>query len=221
MLKKVIRLLIRLALLAAVLSAGRAALERWVDGPEPRAADRRWDRSPGTPPAAPVAQQSGTSDVLLASGPTDQAPVPARTVQPVRAAEAVEAAQAAEAPQTDAPTARPGAAAAPEEAGSPAGPAQPASNAAKATKATKAAKAKAKPPARPRSGASTRPASPGHGWVGPDESGAAPSTHPVKVKVGSGIYREPGAAGYERTRPDRCYESVEAAEADGFVRAKR
>lgn len=58
-------------------------------------------------------------------------------------------------------------------------------------------------------------------WVPPDEDGAAPSTHPVKVKLGSKVYREPGSSGYDRCRPDRCYASVAAAEADGFVRAKR
>lgn len=58
-------------------------------------------------------------------------------------------------------------------------------------------------------------------WVPPDEDGTAPSTHPVKVKLGSKVYREPGSSGYDRCRPDRCYASVAAAEADGFVRAKR
>lgn len=58
-------------------------------------------------------------------------------------------------------------------------------------------------------------------WVKPDPTGAAPSTHPVKAKVASKLYRVPGMADYERVRADRCYESAEAAEADGFSRARR
>lgn len=87
-----------------------------------------------------------------------------------------------------------------------------------ADKATATATANASP------GVADKPEKPGDqagDWVAPDSSGAAPSTHPVKVKLSSRIYREPGASGYDRTRPDRCYTSAEAAEADGFVRAKR
>lgn len=58
-------------------------------------------------------------------------------------------------------------------------------------------------------------------WVSPDAAGDAPSTHPVKVKMASKVYREPGGPGYDRCRADRCYSSVAAAEADGFTRAKR
>lgn len=73
--------------------------------------------------------------------------------------------------------------------------------------------------ARPPESRRTDPADPS--WVDPDETGAAPSSHPIKVRVRSGIYRVPGTASYDRSRADRCYQSVEAAEADGFVRAKR
>jgi hypothetical protein len=52
-------------------------------------------------------------------------------------------------------------------------------------------------------------------WVLPEE-GACPVTHPVKAKVQSGIFHAPGSAFYERTRPDRCYRDVAAAEADGL-----
>ena len=61
----------------------------------------------------------------------------------------------------------------------------------------------------------------GGAWIAPDDSGNAPSTHPVKAKLSSRTYREPGSSGYEKARPDRCYVSAEAAEADGFNRAKR
>jgi hypothetical protein len=58
-------------------------------------------------------------------------------------------------------------------------------------------------------------------WVEPEE-GAYPSTHPVKVKLSSGLFHLPGMAAYNRTtKPDRCYRDEEAAKRDGFTRAKR
>jgi hypothetical protein len=58
-------------------------------------------------------------------------------------------------------------------------------------------------------------------WVKALEDGSNPPTHPVKAKVSSHIYHLPGMAFYGRTRADRCYATAEAAEADGFVKAKR
>ncbi len=58
-------------------------------------------------------------------------------------------------------------------------------------------------------------------WVAPDSAGDALTSHPVKVKESSRLYHLPGMLAYDRTRPDRCYLTAEAAEADGFVRAKR
>jgi hypothetical protein len=57
-------------------------------------------------------------------------------------------------------------------------------------------------------------------WVEP-ESGSCPVTHPVKVKLASGIFHLPGGLAYERTAPDRCYRDAAAAEADGFRPSKR
>jgi hypothetical protein len=57
--------------------------------------------------------------------------------------------------------------------------------------------------------------------VEPGADGACPVTHPVKAKLGSGIYHVPGGGNYERTKPDRCYVNAEAAEADGLRAAKR
>ena len=92
-------------------------------------------------------------------------------------------------------------------AGSPAAPAKKAAKkAAKATK--KAAKKAAK--ASPRRSA----------WVEP-VGGTCPPTHPVKAKLSSLIYHLPGMVAYDRTRANRCYTDAAAAEADGFVRAKR
>ena len=50
--------------------------------------------------------------------------------------------------------------------------------------------------------------------------GACPVTHPVKAKVGSGIYHLPGGQFYDRTRAERCYADAAAAEADGYRAAK-
>jgi hypothetical protein len=57
-------------------------------------------------------------------------------------------------------------------------------------------------------------------WVDPD-NGICPSTHPVKAKLSSGIFQVEGNFAYARTSPDRCYESPEAAAADGLRPAKR
>jgi hypothetical protein len=57
-------------------------------------------------------------------------------------------------------------------------------------------------------------------WIHPDASGACPAHHPVKAKLASGIFHVPGGANYARTRPDRCYVSIETAESDGLRRSK-
>lgn len=57
-------------------------------------------------------------------------------------------------------------------------------------------------------------------WVEPVD-GEAPATHPIKAKMSSGIYHLPGGFNYARTRPDRCYLDVAAAEADGLRPSKR
>jgi hypothetical protein len=58
-------------------------------------------------------------------------------------------------------------------------------------------------------------------WVDASESGACPAHHPVKAKLASGIFHVPGGANYARTQADRCYLSVDTAEADGLRAAKR
>ena len=58
-------------------------------------------------------------------------------------------------------------------------------------------------------------------WVKPEADGRIPASHPVKVKLGSKLYRGPESPGYDKCQPDRCYVSVEAAKAAGFTEAKR
>ncbi len=58
-------------------------------------------------------------------------------------------------------------------------------------------------------------------WVAPDDEGNCPLTHPVKVKESSGIHHVPGGFSYERTNADRCYQTPDAAESDGYRAAKR
>jgi hypothetical protein len=57
-------------------------------------------------------------------------------------------------------------------------------------------------------------------WIEPAD-GTCPASHPVKAKMASGIFHEPGGASYERTKADRCYTSAAAALADGLRSAKR
>ena len=53
-----------------------------------------------------------------------------------------------------------------------------------------------------------------------NDDGSAPDTHPVKAKASSGIFHVPGGRFYDRTRPDRCYPTAAAAEADGYRLSK-
>jgi hypothetical protein len=58
-------------------------------------------------------------------------------------------------------------------------------------------------------------------WVEPAGDGSCPDGYPVKAKLSSKIFHVPEGALYERTEPDRCYASPEAAEADGLRASKR
>jgi hypothetical protein len=57
-------------------------------------------------------------------------------------------------------------------------------------------------------------------WAAP-VGGTCPEGYPVKAKLRSGIYHLPGMSAYERTTPDRCYPTADAAVADGLRPAKR
>ena len=73
------------------------------------------------------------------------------------------------------------------------------------------------PTAAPKPGAASEPAG---AWVTADGDGTAPETHPVKAKDSSGIFHLPGGRFYDRTKPDRCYPTAAAAEADGYRQSK-
>jgi hypothetical protein len=57
-------------------------------------------------------------------------------------------------------------------------------------------------------------------WLPANEDGSTPAGHPIKVKESSGIFHVPGGRFYDRTKPDRCYPTAAAAEADGYRRSK-
>ena len=61
---------------------------------------------------------------------------------------------------------------------------------------------------------------PNRAWVSAAPDGTCPDGFPVKVKESSGIFHVPGGRFHERTRPDRCYATAEAAEADGYRPSK-
>jgi hypothetical protein len=79
-------------------------------------------------------------------------------------------------------------------------------------------------PPVPRANATPAPAAPVEAVPSaaaePNADGTCPASHPIKAKLGSGIYHVPGGANYERTKPDRCYADETAAVADGLRRSK-
>ena len=66
----------------------------------------------------------------------------------------------------------------------------------------------------------TEEPAPARAWIEPDGD-ACPTTHPLKAKLSSGIFHEPGGQMYDRTTPDRCYRDADAAVADGLRASKR
>ena len=58
------------------------------------------------------------------------------------------------------------------------------------------------------------------GWIGPDDDGSCPVSHPIKANDNSGIFHVPDGRFYDRTKAERCYQSAEAALADGYRQAK-
>lgn len=58
------------------------------------------------------------------------------------------------------------------------------------------------------------------GWVAAGDDGTCPISHPVKANDNSGIFHVPGGRFYDRTNPERCYATPDAATADGYRQAK-
>jgi hypothetical protein len=56
-------------------------------------------------------------------------------------------------------------------------------------------------------------------WVVSDD-GQCPPGYPIKVNTTSGIYHVADGRSYARTVAQRCYATAEAAERDGYRRAK-
>ena len=244
MLRRSFRVGLRLGLLAGVVFAlvklvqsRRAGGE---DGPGPTVDHGDWPPMQPEPVAVePPAQTVPDRLPAVRRGPVDSEPPPAAAPSPAPA----EAGAAAHRPGAE-PPATPavppmGAVIPPPEppadtgtdAPTGTGPAAAAPKGTEAPKGTKAAKtskaAKKRPPVRQPAGesaaakATTRVRKARRqGWVEPVDD-EAPGSHPVKAKLSSMLYHLPGMAAYKRTRPDRCYADAEAAEADGFTRAKR
>ena len=57
-------------------------------------------------------------------------------------------------------------------------------------------------------------------WVEP-QGGICPTSHPIKAKLSSKVFRGPNSPGYATSKPDRCYASEDAARSDGLREAKR
>jgi hypothetical protein len=232
LLRTLVRLLFRAAAVAALLWVARELMRRWVDGPEKPQVAGNWET--WEPTASP-----GPAPGRVPAG-ADGAPAPGEPAEPAAAARAADREPAAADPEPADPEPAAAGAAAPAPA-----PEQPEKRKPRPLKAARIAKAAppaaraggAAPPAAraggPATGA-TEPAPAGEPaakkarrkatagtWVSPNGSGEAPSTHPVKAKLVSRLYRVPGMPMYNRIRADRCYESPEAAEADGFTRAAR
>jgi hypothetical protein len=75
-------------------------------------------------------------------------------------------------------------------------------------------------PTDPAPATPTAPPPAGTPWVDADD-GECPASHPVKAKLGSGIFHVPGGGSYDRTKADRCYLDAASAESDGLRAAKR
>jgi hypothetical protein len=75
-------------------------------------------------------------------------------------------------------------------------------------------------PAWPDAPAPADPATTEQGWLPANADGSTPDSHPVKAKDASGIFHVPDGRFYDRTKPDRCYPTAAAAEADGYRQSK-
>jgi len=106
------------------------------------------------------------------------------------------------------------------ENGSRTSEARPAPAPAEAKPAAEKAARPARAQRAPRPDPSPKPRSQMVSWVEPLD-GVCPTTHPIKAKLGSRVFRKPGMPLYESSKPDRCYASEGAARRAGFNEAQR
>ena len=214
MLVRLIRFLFLATALAGGVWLGRRMLMRWIDGPAPQPWTGSWPPVSGDSGAAPtwgapIAPSQQTVGVVTKKSAVTPAAGAARATTKKTAAPA---AKAAATKKTAAPAAKAGA-----TKKTPA----PAAKAGATKKTAGAAAKKVAGLSAQKATAARRATVVAAAWVAPAKSGACPATHPVKAKLASRLYHLPGMAAYARTTPDRCYLSADAAETDGFTRAKR
>lgn len=204
----------------------RIVMKRWIDGPDPVASSEPWPVVPPGPSAVPASARTPSpapapaAKSVPATKPANATPKPAPAAKPTLGAKAAPVSEPRPAvPAQERVTKTTGklvSKSAPKE-GKPEKPAGgPTRGAVRAAKSGKESPRKA-----PAKKAPAQAAQKPEPWVAPSEHGSVPATHPVKAKLASRIYHLPGMSFYDRTNPDRCYVSAEAAEADGFSRAKR
>jgi hypothetical protein len=211
---RLIRFLFLATALAGGVWLGRRMLMRWIDGPAPQPWTGSWPPVSGDSGAAPtwgapIAPSQQTVGVVTKKSAVTPAAGAARATTKKTAAPA---AKAAATKKTAAPAAKAGA-----TKKTPA----PAAKAGATKKTAGAAAKKVAGLSAQKATAARRATVVAAAWVAPAKSGACPATHPVKAKLASRLYHLPGMAAYARTTPDRCYLSADAAETDGFTRAKR
>jgi len=211
---RLIRFLFLATALAGGVWLGRRMLMRWIDGPAPQPWTGSWPPVSGDSGAAPtwgapIAPSQQTVGVVTKKSAVTPAGGAARAATKKTAAPA---AKAAATKKTAAPAAKAGA-----TKKTPA----PAAKAGATKKTAGAAAKKVAGLSAQKATAARRATVVAAAWVAPAKSGACPATHPVKAKLASRLYHLPGMAAYARTTPDRCYLSADAAETDGFTRAKR
>jgi len=224
---RLIRFLFLATALAGGVWLGRRMLMRWIDGPAPQPWTGSWPPVSGDSGAAPtwgapIAPSQQTVGVVTKKSAVTPAGGAARAATKKTAAPA---AKAAATKKTAAPAAKAGATkktpAPAAKAGATKKTPAPAAKAGATKKTAGAAAKKVAGLSAQKATAARRATVVAAAWVAPAKSGACPATHPVKAKLASRLYHLPGMAAYARTTPDRCYLSADAAETDGFTRAKR
>ena len=57
-------------------------------------------------------------------------------------------------------------------------------------------------------------------WLPALDDGSVPESHSIKANDSSKIFHVPGGRFYDRAKPERCYATAAAAEADGYRPSK-